>query len=100
MKTYKKIIILSIFPLIVGCATQVSDLVTSTSYASAESDEYASVEKIDTNLDDLIYFEFDKASLSSDSKDLITKYVDFAKNAKAIRLELSLIHISEPTRPY
>ena len=34
-----------------------------------------------------IYFEFDKASLSSDSKDLITKYVDFAKNAKAIRLE-------------
>ena len=87
MKTYKKIIILSIFPLIVGCATQVSDLVTSTSYASAESDEYASVEKIDTNLDDLIYFEFDKASLSSDSKDLITKYVDYAKKAKAIRLE-------------
>ena len=87
MKTYKKTIILSIFPLIVGCATQVSDLVTSTSYASAESDEYASVEKIDTTLDDLIYFEFDKASLSSDSKDLITKYVDFAKNAKAIRLE-------------
>ena len=60
---------------------------TSTSYASAESDEYASVEKIDTNLDDLIYFEFDKASLSSDSKDLITKYVAFAKNARAIRLE-------------
>ena len=50
MKTYKKTIILSIFPLIVGCATQVSDLVTSTSYASAESDEYASVEKIDTKL--------------------------------------------------
>ena len=44
MKTYKKIIILSIFPLIVGCATQVSDLVTSTSYASAESEEYASVD--------------------------------------------------------
>ena len=105
MKTFNKIIILSIFPLVIGCATQVSDLVTSTNYSSAESDKYESVDKIDTNLDDLIYFEFDKASLSSDSKDLISEYVEFAKNAKAIRLEghcdergtreynLSLIHI-------
>ncbi len=87
MKTFNKIIILSIFPLVIGCATQVSDSVTSTNYSSAESDEYESVDKIDTNLDDLIYFEFDKASLSSDSKDLISQYVKFAKNAKAIRLE-------------
>ena len=87
MKTFNKIIILSIFPLVIGCATQVSDLVTSTNYSSAESDKYESVDKIDTNLDDLIYFEFDKASLSSDSKDLISEYVKFAKNAKAIRLE-------------
>ena len=87
MKTFNKIIILSIFPLVIGCATQVSDLVTSTNYSSAESDKYESVDKIDTNLDDLIYFEFDKASLSSDSKDLISEYVEFAKNAKAIRLE-------------
>ena len=87
MKTFNKIIILSIFPLVIGCATQVSDLVTSTNYSSAESDKYESVDKIDTNLDDLIYFEFDKASLSSDSKDLISQYVKFAKNAKAIRLE-------------
>ena len=87
MKTFNKIIILSIFPLVIGCATQVSDLVTSTSYSSAESDKYEFVDKIDTNLDDLIYFEFDKASLSSDSKDLISEYVKFAKNAKAIRLE-------------
>ena len=87
MKTFNKIIIFSIFPLVIGCATQVSDLVTSTNYSSAESDEYESVDKIDTNLDDLIYFEFDKASLSSDSKDLISQYVKFAKNAKAIRLE-------------
>ena len=62
-------------------------MVTSTNYSSAESDKYESVDKIDTNLDDLIYFEFDKASLSSDSKDLISEYVKFAKNAKAIRLE-------------
>ena len=87
MKTFNKIIILSIFPLVIGCATQVSDLVTSTNYSSAESDKYESVDKIDTNLDDLIYFEFDKASLSSDSKDLISEYVEFAKNAEAIRLE-------------
>ena len=87
MKTFNKIIILSIFPLVIGCATQVSDLVTSTNYSSAESDKYESVDKIDTNLDDLIYFEFDKASLSSDSKDLISEYVKFAKNAKAIRFE-------------
>ena len=87
MKTFNKIIILSIFPLVIGCATQVSDLVTSTNYSSAESDKYESVDKIDTNLDDLIYFEFDKATLSSDSKDLISEYVEFAKNAKAIRLE-------------
>ena len=59
MKTFNKIIILSIFPLVIGCATQVSDLVTSTNYSSAESDKYESVDKIDTNLDDLIYFEFD-----------------------------------------
>ncbi len=87
MKTFNKIVILSIFLLVIGCATQVSDLVTSTSYSSAESDKYESVDKIDTNLDDLIYFEFDKASLNSDSKDLISEYVKFAKNAKAIRLE-------------
>ena len=87
MKSFNKIIILSIFPLVIGCATQVSDLVTSTNYSSAESDKYESVDKIDTNLDDLIYFEFDKASLSSDSKDLISEYVEFSKNAKAIRLE-------------
>ena len=39
------------------------------------------------DLDDLIYFEFDKASLSPNSKELISKYIEFAKKAKAIRLE-------------
>ena len=87
MRLPKSFLLLILIPFIASCATQVSDSISSSSYSSAESDEYASVEKIDTNLDDLIYFEFDKASLSSDSKDLITKYVDFAKNAKAIRLE-------------
>ena len=63
MKIFNKIIILSIFPLVIGCATQVSDLVTSTNYSSAESDKYESVDKIDTNLDDLISVSYTHLTL-------------------------------------
>jgi peptidoglycan-associated lipoprotein len=87
MRTFKKIFLLILFPFIIGCATQVSDSISSSSYATAESDQYISTKKLDMDLDDLIYFEFDKASLSPNSKELISKYIEFAKKAKAIRLE-------------
>ena len=87
MRSFKKIFLLILFPFIIGCATQVSDSISSSSYATAESDQYISTKKLDMDLDDLIYFEFDKASLSSNSKELISKYIEFAKKAKAIRLE-------------
>ena len=72
---------------VISCTTTVSDKVTSSDYASAESDVYVSAEKLDINLSDKIYFNFDKASLTDSSKELIFEYIDFAKNAKAIRLE-------------
>ena len=72
---------------VISCTTTVSDKVTSSDYASAESDVYVSAEKLDINLSDKIYFNFDKASLTDSSKKLISEYIDFAKNAKAIRLE-------------
>ena len=75
MKSPKSFLLLILIPFIASCATQVSDSISSSSYSSAESDEYISTEKIETNLEDLIYFEFDKASLSSDSKTLISKYM-------------------------
>lgn len=87
MRSFKKIFLLILFPFIIGCATQVSDSISSSSYATAESDQYISTKKLDMDLDDLIYFEFDKASLSLNSKELISKYIEFAKKAKAIRLE-------------
>ena len=87
MKLLKIFLLLILIPLIASCATQVSVSISSSSYSSAESDQYISSEKLETNLEDLIYFEYDKASLSSDSKTLISKYVKFAKKAKAIRLE-------------
>ena len=87
MRSFKKIFLLILFPFIIGCATQVSDSISSSSYATAESDQYISTKKLDMDLDDLIYFEFDKASLSPNSKELISKYIEFAKKAKAIRLE-------------
>ena len=87
MRSFKKIFLLILFPFIIGCATQVSDSISSSSYATAESDQYISTKKLDMDLDDLIYFDFDKASLSPNSKELISKYIEFAKKAKAIRLE-------------
>ena len=87
MRSFKKIFLLILFPFIIGCATQVSDSISSSSYATAESDQYISTKKLDMDLDDLIYFEFDKASLSPNSKELISMYIEFAKKAKAIRLE-------------
>ena len=87
MRSFKKIFLLILFPFIIGCATQVSDSISPSSYATAESDQYISTKKLDMDLDDLIYFEFDKASLSPNSKELISKYIEFAKKAKAIRLE-------------
>lgn len=87
MRSFKKFFLLILFPFIIGCATQVSDSISSSSYATAESDQYISTKKLDMDLDDLIYFEFDKASLSPNSKELISKYIEFAKKAKAIRLE-------------
>jgi len=86
MKNQYTALILATF-FVTSCTTTVSDKVTSLDYASAESDVYVSAEKLDINLSDKIYFNFEKASLTDNSKELISEYINFAKNAKAIRLE-------------
>ena len=87
MKKFRNILLSAAILFVYGCASTVSDKVSSFSYATAKTDIYDSAEKIDINLANKIYFNFDKSSLTSSSKELISKYVKFAKDAKAIRLE-------------
>ena len=46
-----------------SCAQNVSDSVERMQYASVAGEEYLEGEKIDTNLDDKVYFDFDKSNI-------------------------------------
>ena len=48
-----------------SCAQNVSDSVERMQYASVAGEEYLEGEKIDTNLDDKVYFDFDKSTLDA-----------------------------------
>ena len=82
MKKFRNILLSAAILFVYGCASTVSDKVSSISYATAETDIYDSAEKIDIKLANKIYFNFDKSSLTNSSKELISKYVKFAKDAK------------------
>ena len=50
-------------------------------------EEYLQEDKLDTNLDDKVFFEFDKSSLDAEDKNLLEQYLPFIKKAKIVRLE-------------
>ena len=56
-------------------------------YASVAGEEYLDGEKIQTNLDDKVYFDFDKSSLDADDKNLLEQYLPAIRKAKIVRLE-------------
>ncbi len=70
-----------------SCAQNVSDSVEQMQYASIAGEEYLEGEKIDTNLDDKVYFDFDKSILDADDKTLLEQYLPLIKSAKVVRLE-------------
>ena len=70
-----------------SCAQNVSDSVEQMQYASIAGEEYLEGDKIDTNLDDKVYFDFDKSILDADDKTLLEQYLPLIKRAKVVRLE-------------
>ena len=70
-----------------GCANDVADDVSASSYASVSGQSAQMGPKMDVNLPDKVYFEFDNFDLGDDAMDTLDQYIRFAKRAKAIRLE-------------
>ena len=70
-----------------SCAQNVSDSVEQMQYASIAGEEYLEGEKIDTNLNDRVYFDFDKSILDAEDKNLLEQYLPLIKRAKVVRLE-------------
>ena len=81
------IFILAMICQVYSCAANVSDSVERMQYASVAGEEYLQEDKLDTNLDDKVFFEFDKSSLDAEDKDLLEQYLPFIKKAKIVRLE-------------
>ena len=81
------IFILAMICQVYSCATNVSDSVERMQYASVAGEEYLQEDKLDTNLDDKVFFEFDKSSLDAEDKNLLEQYLPFIKKAKIVRLE-------------
>ena len=80
------IFILAMVCQLYSCASNVSDSVDQMSYASVAGEEYLQGDKIVTNLDDKVYFDFDKAILDTKVKGLIDEYLPFIEEAKIVRL--------------
>ena len=81
------IFILAMICQVYSCAANVSDSVERMQYASVAGEEYLQEEKLDTNLDDKVFFEFDKSSLDAEDKNLLEQYLPAIKKAKIVRLE-------------
>ena len=81
------IFILAMICQVYSCAANVSDSVERMQYASVAGEEYLQEEKLDTNLDDKVFFEFDKSSLDAEDKNLLEQYLPFIKKEKIDRLE-------------
>ena len=81
------IFILAMICQVYSCASNVSDSVERMQYASVAGEEYLQEDKLDTNLEDKVFFEFDKSSLDAEDKNLLEQYLPFIKKAKIVRLE-------------
>ena len=64
-----------------------SDSVERMQYASVAGEEYLQGDRLETNLDDKVYFDFDKSILDAEDKSLLEQYLPEIKKAKIVRLE-------------
>ena len=81
------IFILAMLCQVYSCASNVSDSVERMQYASVAGEEYLLGDKLETNLDDKVYFDFDKSILDAGDKSLLEQYLPEIKKAKIVRLE-------------
>ena len=81
------IFILAMICQVYSCAANVSDSVERMQYASVAGEEYLLGDKLETNLDDKVYFDFDKSILDAEDKSLLEQYLPEIKKAKIVRLE-------------
>ena len=81
------IFILAMLCQVYSCASNVSDSVERMQYASVAGEEYLLGDKLETNLDDKVYFDFDKSILDAEDKSLLEQYLPEIKKAKIVRLE-------------
>ena len=81
------IFILAMICQVYSCAANVSDSVERMQYASVAGEEYLQGERLETNLDDKVYFDFDKSILDAEDKSLLEQYLPEIKKAKIVRLE-------------
>ena len=81
------IFILAMVCQLYSCAQNVSDSVEQMSYASVAGEEYLEGDKIETNLNNKVFFDFDKSSLDASDKSLLEQYLPFIRKAKIVRLE-------------
>ena len=81
------IFILAMLCQVYPCASNVSDSVERMQYASVAGEEYLLGDKLETNLDDKVYFDFDKSILDAEDKSLLEQYLPEIKKAKIVRLE-------------
>ncbi len=81
------IFILAMLCQVYSCASNVSDSVERIQYASVAGEEYLQEDKLETDLDDKVYFDFDKSSLDAEDKNLLEQYLPEIKKARIVRLE-------------
>ena len=81
------IFILAMLCQVYSCASNVSDSVERIQYASVAGEEYLQEDKLETELDDKVYFDFDKSTLDAEDKNLLEQYLPEFKKARIVRLE-------------
>ena len=81
------IFILAMLCQVYSCASNVTDSVERIQYASVAGEEYLQEDKLETDLDDKVYFDFDKSTLDAEDKNLLEQYLPEIKKARIVRLE-------------
>jgi peptidoglycan-associated lipoprotein len=81
------IFILAMLCQVYSCASNVSDSVERIQYASVAGEEYLQEDRLETDLDDKVYFDFDKSILDAEDKNLLEQYLPEIKKARIVRLE-------------
>ena len=66
------IFILAMICQVYSCAANVSDSVERMQYASVAGEEYLQEDKLNTNLDDKVFFEFDKYIVYTNNTSLLS----------------------------